>query len=43
MPKLLDYLPSFQQGGPAERPPILGYMQPGFNPEGYGYDINTAE
>ena len=32
-----------QQGGPAERPPILGYMQPGFNPEGYGYDMNTAE
>ena len=43
MPKLLDYLPSFQQGGPAERPPVLGYMQPGFNPEGYGYDMNTAE
>ena len=32
----------FQQGGPAERAPLLGYMNPVFNPEGSGYDMETA-
>ena len=31
-----------QQGGPAERAPLLGYMNPVFNPEGSGYDMETA-
>ncbi len=32
----------YQQGGPAERAPLLGYMNPVFNPEGSGYDMETA-
>ena len=31
-----------QQGGSAERAPLLGYMNPVFNPEGSGYDMETA-
>ena len=37
-----NYSAGFQQGGPAERAPLLGYMNPVFNPEGSGYDMETA-